>query len=147
MEPRLLHIDFNPSSSITLIERIIRNCGWDVVVAYNKKTALGLTVKEEPNLVLIDLCPEANDCIPELRNMYIGPIIATGNSEADQELKSYYNLYLTKPIDSHEFIKLFIDTRILINKSGSDKQTLLAWISGYQKTAPGNTTSLDIEAT
>ncbi len=111
---RILAVDDAPDN-LTLLERMLKRQGFDVLKASSGKECLALSASEHPDLIVLDVAMPVMNGFETLKYLKaneitkdIPVIILTANSKDAKSIEEGFSLgadeYLTKPIDQDELI-------------------------------------------
>jgi len=131
MKKRILIVEDNPVHT-RLIEMTLRAKSYTLLKATNGKEALDIAIREQPDLILMDLnLPEMTGFEvtrklrenPAFSHTSIIAITAYAmRGDRERVIESGCDAYLTKPIDTHELPKVIAEMLLQRNKSGVKEQ-------------------------
>ena len=125
MSPKILIVD-DSDTTLLMEEMLLKKQNFQVVKAHNGREAVEVAIRELPNLILMDVVMPVMDGFAACREMrrhdklQSVPIIMISSRGEPQSIESGFesgcNDYLTKPIQSHEFLQI-VDSYLAAEKA------------------------------
>ena len=118
MKKKILIVEDNPAN-MRLVEMIFKDKGYSLLKAIDGEEALDMTVKEQPDLIIMDVQLPKIDGLEATRRIRQMPVIShipiialtayAMKGDKEKAIQAGCNVYLSKPMDIRELPGLVVN--------------------------------------